>query len=202
MLARNPLKKVLGLSLVLALLGAGPMLAETFQIDASHSQVGFKIRHIFSQVPGQFNEFTGTVQYDAAHPEATKIDATIQAASVNTQNERRDGHLKSADFFDVEKYPTLTFKSKSAKKAGENLIHVTGDLTLHGVTKEITLPVEVLGSGPHPMREGATVAGFSAETTVKRSDFGVNNWTDAANVLGDEVKVTLEIEAVAMPASE
>jgi polyisoprenoid-binding protein YceI len=120
--------------------------------------------------------------------------ATIQTASINTANAQRDKHLRSPDFFDAEKYPEISFKSTGAKKAGDRLM-VTGDLTMHGITKSVVLPVEVLGVGTHPMSK-APVAGFTAELILKRSDFGVNNWTDVAGILGDEVKVTLNIEGV------
>ena len=124
-----------------------------------------------------------------------RINATIKVESIDTGNERRDGHLKSEDFFNAAKYPTITFKSKkTVEKDGK--LHVTGDLTMHGVTKEITLPVEVLGVGMHPMAK-APVAGFSSDITLKRSDFGVDSWTDAAGVLGDEVHVNILIEAIA-----
>lgn len=191
-------KKFLSLTTALVLLlgFAGVATAETFHIDATHSNAEFQVRHIVSQVKGHFNDFSGTIDYDPKHPEKTKVDATIQIASIDTGNEDRDGHLKSPDFFGVETHPTITFKSKAAKMK-DGMLHITGDFTMHGVTKVIVLPVEVLGVGKHPMMNNAPVAGFTAELTLKRSEFGVNNWTDAANVLGDEVKVSLNIEAVA-----
>ena len=177
----------------LALL-AGDALGETYAIDAVHSSVGFGIRHIFSRTTGVFTEFAGEITYDPEDPGASSVTATIQVASINTNNERRDGHLTSPDFFDAEKYPGITFRSTEVKVDGDRLL-VRGDLTIHGVTQSVVLPVEVLGVGDHPMRK-APVAGFAAELAVKRSSFGVNSWTDAAGVLGDDVAVSLNIEAV------
>ena len=164
-------------------------------IDASHSSVRFSVRHIVSRTAGKFRDFSGSIVYDAEHPSKSSVKATIKMASIDTDNDRRDGHVKSADFFNVEKYPEMTFVSSSTKAKG-NMLMVTGDLTMHGVTRKVVLPVEVLGVGIHPMTK-ASVAGFQADLTVKRSDFGVNSWTDVAGVLGDEVKVTLLVEALA-----
>jgi polyisoprenoid-binding protein YceI len=173
--------------------------AETYDIDASHSSTTFSIRHIFSQVRGRFTQMSGSVTYDPKEPEKASVTAKIVAASINTDNERRDAHLKNADFFDVEKYPDITFQSKSVQKEGERL-KVTGTLNMHGVEKEVTLDVEVLGVGPGP--RGRTIAGFEATTTVNRKDFGIN-WNRAldqgAVMLGDDVKVTLSIEAGTRP---
>ncbi|MFC1526233.1 YceI family protein [Candidatus Latescibacterota bacterium] len=167
--------------------------AETYQIDTVHSSAEFAIRHLVSRTTGGFTDFAGTIVYDPEKPEATQIEGTIQVASIDTRNEKRDGHLKGPDFFDAGKYPTIAFKSSSTR-SHDNHLMVTGNLTLHGTTRQIVLPVEVLGVGTHP-RSGKAVAGFSAETTIRRSDYGVNNWTDVAGVLGDEVKVILTIEA-------
>lgn len=175
------------------LLLAGTGFAETYQIDPVHSSVEFSVRHIFSRVPGEFTDFSGTIVYDPDRVENASVQATIQTTSVNTNNGSRDNHLRSPDFFEVAKYPEITFKGTKVEKEGNRLL-VTGDLTMHGITKSAVLPVEILGVGTHPM-SNAPVAGFSAELTLKRSDFGINNWTDAAGVLGDEVKITLNMEA-------
>ena len=183
------------MALAVAALSFGQVQAETYHFDVVHSSIDFSIRHLVSRSKGKFNEYDGTVTYNKANPSATRIDATIKVESIDTGNERRDGHLKSEDFFNAAQYPDITFKSKKAvEKDGK--LHVTGDFTMHGVTKEITLPVEVLGTGMHPMAK-APVAGFSADITLKRSDFGVDSWTDAAGVLGDEVHVNILIEAIA-----
>ena len=169
--------------------------AETYVIDLAHSSVGFSIRHLVSRTTGHFNEFSGTITYDPASPETSAFSGVIQAKSIDTGNERRDNHLRSADFFEVAKYPRIEFATTSVKKEKEDFLEITGALSLHGVTRTVTLPVEVLGVGLHPMK-GKAVAGFAAEFAVKRSDYGVDSWTDAAGVLGDEVKITVLIEAL------
>ena len=169
--------------------------AETYVIDLSHSSVDFSIRHLVSRTTGHFNEFSGTIKYDPASPETSTFSGVIEANSIDTGNERRDNHLRSADFFEVAKYPRIEFASTSVKKGKEDRLDVTGTLSLHGVTKPVNFPVEVLGVGVHPMN-GRAVAGFAAELTVKRSDYGVDSWVDAAGVLGDEVKITVLIEAL------
>ena len=180
-----------GVLIVLLLAGTGS--AETYQIDRSHSSVGFRIRHIVSRVTGTFADFSGTVVYNPDEVDSTSVQAVIKTVSIHTNDEKRDNHLRNSDFFDAERYPEITFESREVKKDGERLM-VTGDLTMHGVTRTVVLSVEVLGLGIHPGSK-APVAGFAAELTLKRSDFGINSWTDAAGVLGDDVRVTLNIEA-------
>ena len=161
----------------------------TWTVDPVHSHVGFSVRHFLTPVAGQFTDVTGTVVYDTENPANSTVDVTVQAASIDTHNEQRDGHLRSEDFFHAEQYPTLSFKSKRVAKLGDDLA-VTGDLTIRGVTKEVTVPVEVLGV------MGAK-AGFSTEFTVDRQEYGVN-WNRALDqggtILGEEVKVTLNLE--------
>ena len=160
---------ILSLSLFLF---AVPGFTETYQIDPSHSSVEFSVRHIFSQVSGKFKTFSGVIQYDPKSLENASVEATIKVASIDTDNEKRDNHLKSPDFFDAEKYPEITFKSESVKNQEGGLL-LKGDLTMHGVTKSVLVLVEVLGVGTHPMAK-IPIAGFSAGSTLKRSDFGVN----------------------------
>ncbi len=176
-----------------AVLLAAPIAAGTYTVDPVHSSVGFSIRHLVSRSTGEFTDFSGTIQYDPAKPEASSFEGVIQVASLDTGNDKRDGHLKRADFFDAEKHPQITFKS-TAVKAGSSGLMMTGQFTMHGRTEQIEFTVEVLGVGTNPMTK-KPVAGFGADLTVKRSDYGVNNWVDAAGVLGDDVKVTLLIEA-------
>ena len=185
--------RLLCLGLVSSLVMADTSFAEKYQIDRAHSSVGFSIRHFVSRTTGRFNQFNGMIDYDPAAPEKMMIETTIQTQSIDTGNQRRDGHLRGADFFEVETYPTIMFKSKSAKMEGEKIL-VTGDLTIHGVTRSITLPVMVLGVGTHPQRN-TPLAGFETELTLLCSDFGVNSWANFANVLGDEVRVSIAIEA-------
>ena len=134
-------------ALVLSPLAA---MAETYRIDRGHSSVEFSIRHMVSKVTGQFDEFSGQIVYDPEAPEKSSVEVTIQATSINTVHERRDNHLRSDDFFEVETYPEITFKSSSVKADDEDKLMVTGNLTMHGTTREVVLPVEVIGVGNHP----------------------------------------------------
>jgi len=177
-----------------ALLLAGVVEAETYTIDTVHSAVDFRVRHMVGRTKGRFGDFAGTVLYDAAMPEKTKISGTIQTTSINTDNDKRDGHLRTEDFFFVEMHPTITFESTKVDKKSDKLLHVTGNLTMRGVTKEVMLPVEILGTGVHPMNQKQQI-GLATEITLKRSEFGVNHWTDTAGVVGDEVKIEILIEA-------
>ncbi|HEX2253165.1 MAG TPA: YceI family protein [Thermoanaerobaculia bacterium] len=163
----------------------------TWNVDAVHSNVGFEVRHFLTQVPGRFGEYEGVIVYDPANPAASSVSFTVQTASIDTNNERRDGHLRSADFFDAEKFPTLSFQSKKVAALGENRLAVTGDFTMHGVTKEITVPVEVLGVM-------GDKAGFQTEFEVDRTEYGVlwnRNLDQGGTILGDDVKIRLSIEA-------
>jgi polyisoprenoid-binding protein YceI len=177
-------------------LSTQPVWAEVYEIDQAHSSVNFKIKHLFSHVNGSFNDFSGTIDYDPAAPETWKTEAVIQAASIDTNNEKRDTHLRTADFFDVEKYPTLTFKSTKVEKTGENTAKVEGLLSIHGVEKPVVLDAQIHGTGKDPW--GNAKAGFSATTKINRKDFGIT-WNQALEtggvLLGEEVEITLEIEA-------
>lgn len=173
-----------------------PSLAETYTIDPQHSQAGFSIRHMMlSNVRGAFSKVSGTVEYDPAKPAASKVNATIEMSSVDTHDAKRDEHLRSADFFDVEKYPTMTFKSTKVTPRGKEGLTVTGDLTLHGVTKQVVLNVE----GPTAELKDPKGAkrGASATTKIHRKDFGItyNKQLDNGGVaLGEDVDVTLDVE--------
>jgi polyisoprenoid-binding protein YceI len=182
-----------------------PSLAETYTIDPQHSQAGFSIRHMMlSNVRGAFSKVSGTVEYDPAKPAASKVNATIEMSSVDTHDAKRDEHLRSADFFDVEKYPTMTFKSTKVAPRGKDGLTVTGDLTLHGVTKQVVLNVE----GPTAELKDPKGAkrGASATTKIHRKDFGItyNKQLDNGGVaLGEDVDVTLDVEIkAAAPVSK
>ena len=175
-------------------LTAEATLAETYVVDASHSSVDFSIRHLVGRTKGRFGDFSGTISYDAAKPAATSFSGTIQAKSIDTGNERRDGHLKNADFFEAETYPTITFESTEVISAGENTLNVKGKLTMHGTTKEVTLSVEILGTGTNP-RSGKAQIGLETNFSILCSDYGVNSWERFSAVLGDEVKIQVLIEA-------
>lgn len=175
--------------------------AATYEIDPAHSQVGFKVRHLMvSWVRGSFGTFSGQIEFDAKAPNKSSVSATIDPSTISTGNAQRDGHLKSPDFFDVAKFASITFKSKRFEGKGGKYT-LTGDLTLHGVTKEVVLAVEGLTAESRDdwgnLRVGAT-----ATTKLARKDFGLT-WNKAVEtggvVVGDEVEITLEIEASRKP---
>jgi polyisoprenoid-binding protein YceI len=168
--------------------------AESYQIDATHSSIDFSIRHLVGRTKGRFNDYSGTIVYDAAKPTQTKITGTIQVSSISTGNEDRDAHLCKEDFFFVAEHPTITLESKKVEVKTDGLLQVTADFTMRGVTKEVTLLVEILGTGVNPRTKRLQI-GLATEFTVKRSDYGVNSWTDVVGVLGDEVKIGVFIEA-------
>lgn len=173
---------------------------DTYQIDPVHSSISFKVRHFFSNVDGNFKKFEGTINVDSEHPEKSSVKATIQTESINTGNDKRDGHLKSDEFFDVAKFPTITFKSKSVKQTGSESGDIVGDLTMHGVTKEITLHVKFLGKGKG--MGGAAISGWEVTADpIKRADYGLT-WSktiEGTAVIGDDVRVTIEVEADKAP---
>jgi polyisoprenoid-binding protein YceI len=183
---------------VLALLPLAPALAaDTYTVDGSHSEASFQVRHLVGKVRGHFADFKGTVQVDAAKPEASSVEFTIKAGSIDTANADRDKHLRNADFFDVEKFPEITFKSTKVVPAGKDKYDVTGTFSMHGVTKTITLPVAFLGFGKDPW--GNDRAGFEVTTTLVRKDYGIvwNKALDAGGmVLGDDVAVTITLETI------
>jgi polyisoprenoid-binding protein YceI len=169
----------------------------TYKIDKAHSEVVFQIRHLVTKVRGRFDDFEGMIQLNENSPELSSVEFTIKAASINTNEKDRDTHLRSADFFDVEKFPALTFKSKQILKKSNESYDVVGDLTIHGVTKEIVLPVTHLGKAKDPW--GMERAGFEAEFTLNRKDFGLM-WNAPLELggflVGDDVKASLSIQAV------
>jgi polyisoprenoid-binding protein YceI len=180
-----------------SLLGGGASRADpaVYKVDVDHSGVGFSIRHFVSNVPGRFTDFAGILRFDRQNPAASSVELTVQASSIDTANNDRDDHLRGPDFFDVQKFPTLSFTSVSVSPKDASFFEVMGDLTLHGVTKRVTLPVQFLGVAQAPRAEKA---GFETTFTLNRKDFGIN-WNrviDAAGaVLGDEVRITISIEA-------
>lgn len=167
--------------------------------DLSHSSVEFSVRHlVVAKVKGRFDKFSGSITYDPANLSAGKVSVTIEAASVNTNEPKRDGHLKSPDFFDVEKYPSLTFESDKIVAGAGNAFEMHGKLTIRGVSKEVVLKGESLGTAKDPW--GGTHASFTAHTQITRTEFGLN-WNqvlEAGGVLvGEKVDIHLEIELLA-----
>jgi polyisoprenoid-binding protein YceI len=180
----------------LVVLIAVPAVAGTWTIDKSHSVLDFKIRHIFSKTGGEFGDWGGTLEFDPANPSSLSANVTVQTASIDTDNDDRDQHLRSDDFFDVEKYPTITFVSDRTENR-DGQWYLIGDFTMLGVTREIEIPFEFLGAGANPW--GQTVAGFSGSVTINRKDYGMvwNKALDAGGaLLGEDVTIDLEIEAV------
>jgi polyisoprenoid-binding protein YceI len=181
----------------LAALTLSPALAavETYKIDPAHTQAGFSIRHLVSRVQGRFRTVGGEITLDKDNMAASKVTAEIDATSIDTGNEKRDGHLKSDDFFKTEKNPKITFVSTAVTVPSKDKLQVAGNLTMAGVTKPVTLDVTVNGFMPG-------LAGFEAKTKVNRQDFGIN-WNrtlDAGGVvLGDDVDITITVEAKAPP---
>jgi polyisoprenoid-binding protein YceI len=164
---------------------------QTWQIDPNHTAAQFSVRHMgISTVRGAFTKVSGTAQYDPADLSKTSIDATIDASSVDTRVSMRDNDLRSANYFDVEKYPSITFKSKSVQAAGAGKLKIVGDLTIHGVTKEVTLDVDG-PSAPVTDPKGNAHVGASASTKVNRKDFGVGG---SSNMVGEDITITIDVE--------
>jgi polyisoprenoid-binding protein YceI len=182
------------------LLGLGPAVAsaqaERYEIDTAHSNVDFVVRHLgVTNVRGSFARFTGHVLLDEADITQSGVDVTIDAASIDTRNERRDAHLRSADFFEVESFPTLVFRGRRVERAGDGLVLV-GDLTIRDVTREVRIPFQV--TGPVSMGEGRKRVGAEGSVRVNRFDYGLrwNRLTEAVQVVADEVRIELSISAV------
>ncbi len=175
-------------------IAAESVFAESFKVDPSHSSITFSIRHIFSNVTGRFTKMSGTIDYDPGMIDKFRINVTIETGSVNTDNERRDNHLRSGDFFMADSFPSITFTSTKAYK-NEQGMFVEGNLTIRGVTKPIVVPFEVLGFSGEP---GKAVAGFQAAFKISRKDFNIlwNRELDSGGLLlGDEVKIDVNLEA-------
>jgi polyisoprenoid-binding protein YceI len=182
--------KQLLLLVVLAFASVCTAETQTWEIDSNHTTSQFSIRHLgISTVRGVFEKTSGTVIYDPADPTKTQIDATIDATTINTRIEKRDNDLRSPNFFDVAKYPTITFKSKKAEAEGQGKLKIIGDLTMHGITKEAVLEVDGPSQPVNAM--GGVRMGAEATTKINRRDFGVNG---APTVAGDEVQITLDVE--------
>ncbi len=184
---------------VMILAAATFLQAAVYQVDTAHSTVGFSVKHLMiTNVRGEFTEFSGTVHWDPQNPEAFSAEAVIKVPSINTRNERRDNHLRSADFFDAENHPEMKFVSRKVTRSADGKLQVIGDLTIRGVTRQVTLDIE----GPTPPIKdpwGNERIGAVATTTINRTDFGLN-WNQALEaggvVVGEEVTITLELELV------
>jgi polyisoprenoid-binding protein YceI len=191
--------KVVRRSLVFAMIlvfSASAALAapDVYKIDAGHSSIGFSVRHLVSKTYGRFNKFNGSITMDAADPKSAVVDLTIEAGSINTDHEKRDGHLKSADFFGVDSFPQITFRSTEVRPADAESGTLVGDLTMKGITKSVELQYTILGM----LSGGSKMLGVEATGTINRKDFNVlwnRDLDDGKTVLGDEVAITIAIEA-------
>jgi len=185
---------LLASALSLGLFASARAAVESFTIDPVHSGASFTLRHMVSKFTGSFTKVTGTITVDRENLEKSSVTASIDVGSINTANEKRDNHVKSPDFFDFAKFSTMSFTSTSWKKTGDDTYDVTGNLTIKDITKPVTLQVTVLGFSPG-MKPGSTVSGWEAKTTLKKSEFGLAGPAMLAKVLGDDVAVTISVEA-------
>ncbi len=186
-------KTLLTLGVTLAL--AAPALADTYTIDKGHSEAAFQVRHILTKVRGTFRDFSGTITFDKSTPENSAVEFRITTTSVDTGIQKRDDHLRSPDFFDVANHPEIVFKSTKVVARGNNRFDVTGDFTLHGVTRQVTLPVTFLGE--QTFGKGSK-AGFETALTINRKDYGLvwNRAVESGGVLlGEQVEIVINIEA-------
>ena len=187
------MSRVVWMLALLAISISATAQVETWKIDPAHSAAQFSVRHLgISTVRGAFTKVSGSVQYDPKDVTKSSLDAAIEATSIDTRVEMRDNDLRSPNFFDVQKYPTITFKSKRVEAAGDGKLKVTGDLTIHGTTKEVVLDLEG-PSAPVKDPRGNDHMGASATTKVNRKDFGVSG---APTMVGDDVTITLDVEMV------
>lgn len=170
----------------------------TYQIDKAHSEAAFQVRHLITRVRGRFADFDGTIAFDESQPERSAVTFTVQTASIDTSNADRDAHLRSDDFFGVERFPTLTFVSTSIAGKGGDVFDVEGDLTIRDVTKRVTLPVTFLGKAKDPW--GNEKLAFETEITINRKDFGLL-WNAALEtggfLVGDDVRISVSVQAAA-----
>lgn len=194
------LTSVIALVALLAVPAGAALAADAWQVDGNHSQVNFKVRHFFTPVTGSFSEFDVQLSYDPEDPAASSVEVTIPVASVDTGVERRDNHLRTADFFDAETHPSITFRSSRIEVVSDTELIAHGDLTIKDVTREVALPITVLGVMDLPermQRDGVTrVGSFQANLTLDRRDFGVGtgSWAETA-VVGGDVEIEILVEA-------
>ena len=169
--------------------------APTWNIDSNHTSISFEVNHFFTPVAGSFNDFDGNLNFDPDNLAGSSAEFIVKINSVETDNEKRNGHLQSKDFFNAEKYPEMKFISSSFSRDGEDYT-IIGNLTIRDVTKQVSVPVEVLGIGEHPMKKSKLITAMRAEFSLNRNDYGVGSGSWAATaVVGDEVKVSVLLEA-------
>jgi polyisoprenoid-binding protein YceI len=183
---------LLALGLCLFVGGSSARANDIFKFDSAHSTIAFKVRHFLGNAKGRFAKFSGTIEVDRDHPEKSSVTATIQTASIDTAIAKRDEHLRGEDFFNVQKFPEITFKSRHVKQTGPNTGEIIGELTMHGLTRTITLHAQLLGAA-----EDQTSRWRIATAPIKRSEFGLtwSNSVEAVSMIADEVAVDIQIEA-------
>ena len=185
-------------ALLMILLVAIPVKAETWQIDKTHSHVGFSVRHlVISKTKGEFKDYDAKIDFNHQDIESSSVEVTIQVKSIDTDNKNRDSHLRTSDFFDVDKYPLMSFKSEKTVKSTDGMFKIIGDLTIKDVTREVVLEGELHGVVKGPM--GKTRAGFSVTTKINRQDYNVswsNKLQDGSLIVGDDIEIFLEIELI------
>ena len=187
------MKRILLTTLALCLGLSAQAAVETYKIDPAHSSIGFSVRHFFTKVPGEFTKFEGTITVDRDNLEKSSAETKIESTSVNTRNEKRDNHLRSPDFFEVQKFPAISFKSTSWKKTGDDSFDISGDLTIKDVTKPIVLKTKSLGFGPGA--QGMQISGWEGTTSINRKEFGIKLNPGLEKVLGEDVAITITVEA-------
>jgi len=192
----NRLSSILAVALFsIATTAAVNMVATPWTIDKAHTSIKFEVRHFFSNVPGAFQEYEADINFNPENLDESSIDVTIQVASIDTENEKRDGHLRTPDFFDAESFPTISFTSNEIVSTGDNIFAAKGQLTIKDVTVDFELPFTLLGVMDHPWQENTQVAGFTSEFQLLRSDFGVGtgDWI-SDSVVGNEINISLNVE--------
>lgn len=186
---------VLALVFVFSISSIKAQAAKVWNVDKSHSSINFSIKHFFSTVTGKFKKFDGTVKFDAKDLKNSSVEFSIPISGVDTDDEDRDGHLQSADFFDAKNYPNMTFKSTKIVKVSDKEFVAHGKLKIRKTTKEIKLPFKITGEIEHPMKKGTVLMGISAEKKINRTEFGVGTGSFAATaVVGDEVDIKIFME--------
>lgn len=194
---KTKLKSLLILAVisVTSIIAAKAQSAKQFTLDKDHTSINFSIKHLFSTVNGRFKTFDGSLNFDEKNLSGSKVDFTVSVPSISTDNEKRDSHLQTEDFFNAEKYKNITFTSVSFKKKSNNLYLVTGKLTIRDITKTLTLPMKVTGLVDNPWKDNAVILGVSIETSLNRNDYGVGTGSWAATaIVGNQVNIKIDME--------
>ena len=171
--------------------------APKWEVDNNHSSISFTITHFFTPINGAFDKFTGIISFDPEQLATSSAEFTVEISSINTKNAKRDGHLQSEDFFNAKQWPSMAFKSEKIESTGDNKFMVSGKMTIRNVTKDVSIPLELLGVRDHMMIEGSLVGALKSEFSLNRNDYGVGtgDWAATA-VIGDEVSITIFFEII------